>query len=128
MRACLKDGKCVEALEEGRRALSAYQDSMSESESKRKGGPKRKETKESDNSSRKGEKELQSSATAEKKSMYPPLDEFANFSIDRSSDEEDRLDEEEEQDLEEAVAQYARERYSPEYTKPPPYGSFFFFF
>lgn len=123
VRTCLKEGKCVEVLKEGRRALSAYQDSMSESESKGKGGPKRKETKESDNSSQKGEKELQSSATPEKKSIYPFLDEFANFSIDRSSDEEDRLDEEEEQDLEEAAAQYVRERYSPEYTKPPPYDS-----
>ncbi|KAL6034600.1 hypothetical protein STEG23_038243 [Scotinomys teguina] len=52
IRYCLKDGKCVDILQEGRRALSAHQDSMSESDSKEKGNLEEERSKSSKSSSK----------------------------------------------------------------------------
>ncbi|KAL6036026.1 hypothetical protein STEG23_018112, partial [Scotinomys teguina] len=52
IRYCLKDGKCVDILREGRRALSAHQDSMSESDNKEKGNLKEERPKSSKASSK----------------------------------------------------------------------------
>ncbi|KAL6085513.1 hypothetical protein STEG23_027198 [Scotinomys teguina] len=52
IRYCLKEGKCVDILHEGRRALSAHQDSMSESDYKEKGNLKEKRPKSSKASSK----------------------------------------------------------------------------
>ncbi|KAL6091910.1 hypothetical protein STEG23_030277, partial [Scotinomys teguina] len=126
IRYCLKDGKCVDILREGRRgALSAHQDSMSESDSKEKGNLKEERPKSSKASSKlhtkvEKEKETDQGKTKQKPSgLYPVLDEFADLTLSDSA--KDELDSEEEEDLEEAAAAYERERYSPENTEPPPY-------
>ncbi|KAL6085997.1 hypothetical protein STEG23_004870 [Scotinomys teguina] len=141
IRYCLKDGKCVDILREGRRALSAHQDSMSESDSKEKGNLKEERPKSSKASSKlhtkvekeketdqgKKEKETDQGKTKQKPSglypvldefkqkpsgLYPVLDEFADITLSDSA--EDELDSEEEEDLEEAVAAYEREREYPQ--------------
>ncbi|KAL6037771.1 hypothetical protein STEG23_012772 [Scotinomys teguina] len=130
---CLKEGKCVDILHEGRRALSAYQDSMSESDNKEKGNLKEERPKSSKASSKlhtkvekektdhgKKEKETNQGKAKQKPSgMYPVLDEFSDLTLSDSA--EDELESEEEEDLEEAAAAYERERYCPENTEPPPY-------
>ncbi|KAL6075610.1 hypothetical protein STEG23_011553 [Scotinomys teguina] len=145
---CRSDGKCVDILREGRRALSANQDSMSESDSKEKGNLKEERPKSSKASSKlhtkvekeketdqgKKEKETDQGKTKQKPSglyrvlhefkqkpsgLYPVLDEFADITLSDSA--EDELDSEEEEDLEEAAAAYKWERYSPENTEPQPY-------
>ncbi|KAL6085286.1 hypothetical protein STEG23_028351 [Scotinomys teguina] len=125
IRYCLKDGKCVDILREGRRALSAHQDSMSESDNKEKGNLKEERPKSSKASSKlhtkvEKEKETDQGKTKQKPSgLYPVLDEFADLTLSDSA--EDELDSEEEEDLEEAAAVYERERYSLENTEPPLY-------
>ncbi|KAL6029842.1 hypothetical protein STEG23_037650 [Scotinomys teguina] len=134
IRYCLKYGKCVDILRESHQALSAHQDSMSESDSKEKGNLKEERPKSSKTSSKlhtkvekeketdqgKKEKETDQGKTKQKPSgLYPVLDEFADITL--SDSDEDELDSEEEEDLEEAAAAYERERYSPENTEPPPY-------
>ncbi|KAL6049315.1 hypothetical protein STEG23_029224, partial [Scotinomys teguina] len=52
IRYCLKDGKCIDILHEGRRALSAHQDSMSESDNKERGNLKEERPKSSKASSK----------------------------------------------------------------------------
>ncbi|KAL6033119.1 hypothetical protein STEG23_035692 [Scotinomys teguina] len=122
---CLKDGKCVDILREGRRALSAHQDSMSESDNKEKGNLKEERPKSSKASSKlhtkiEKEKETDQGKTKQKPSgLYPVLDEFADLTLSDSA--EDELDSEEKEDLEEAAAAYEQKRYSPENTEPPPY-------
>ncbi|XP_041488581.1 igE-binding protein-like [Microtus oregoni] len=146
VRACLRDGKCVEAVKEGRRALLDYQDSMSELDTKEemtgehkkhrpKEGDKSSRKRESDKSSRKREGDKSSRKREEKApekdreledTRYPLLEEFPQFCIDESSEDEDQLEVEEEgleEDLEEAAVQYERGQCSPEHTKPPPYDS-----
>ncbi|KAL6036069.1 hypothetical protein STEG23_017990 [Scotinomys teguina] len=143
IRYCLKDGKCVDILREGRRALSAHQDSMSESD-KEKGNLKEERPKSSKASSKlhtkvvkdqgKKEKETDQGKTKQKplglypvldefkqkpSGLYPVLDEFADLTLSDSA--KDELESEEEEDLEEAAAVYERERYSLENTEPPPY-------
>ncbi|KAL6084267.1 hypothetical protein STEG23_000770 [Scotinomys teguina] len=127
IRYCLKDGKCVDILQEGRWVLSAHQDSMSESDSKEKGNLKEERPKSSKASSKlhtkvekeketdqgKKEKETDHGKTKQKPSgLYPVLDEFADITLSDSA--EDELDSEEEEDLEEAVAAYKREREYPQ--------------
>ncbi|KAL6046463.1 hypothetical protein STEG23_021424 [Scotinomys teguina] len=119
IRYCLKDGKCVDILREGRRgALSAHQDSMSESDSKEKGNLKEERPKSSKASSKlhtkvEKEKETDQGKTKQKPSgLYPVLDEFADLTLSDSA--EDELDSEEEEDLEEAAAVYEREREYPQ--------------
>ena len=119
VRACLRDGKCVEAVKEGQRALSAYQDSMSELDTKEEKTGERKEhrPKEGDKSSRKREGDKSSRKREEKApekdreledTRYPLLEEFPNFSIAESSEDEDQLDmEEKEEDLEEDLEEAA---------------------
>ncbi|KAL6093116.1 hypothetical protein STEG23_026381 [Scotinomys teguina] len=136
IRYCLKDGKCVDILREGRRALSAHQDSMSESDSKEKGNLKEERPKSSKASSKlhtkvEEEKETDQGKTKQKPSgLYPVLDEFKQkpsrlylvldefADITLSDSAEDELDSEEEEDLEEAAAAYEWERYSPKNTEP----------
>ncbi|KAL6086756.1 hypothetical protein STEG23_028737 [Scotinomys teguina] len=130
----IQHGKCVDILREGRRALSAHQDSMSESDSKKKGNLKEERPKSSKASSKlhtkvekeketdqgKKEKETDQGKIKQKPSgLYPVLDEFSDITLSDSA--EDELDSEEEEDLEEAAAAYERERYSSENTEPPPY-------
>ncbi|KAL6087688.1 hypothetical protein STEG23_006348 [Scotinomys teguina] len=108
IRYCLKDGKCVDILREGRRALSAHQDSMSESDNKEKGNLKEERPKSSKASSKlhtkvekeketdqgKKEKETDQGKTKQKPSgLYPVLDEFADLTLSDSA--EDELDSEE---------------------------------
>ncbi|KAL6084241.1 hypothetical protein STEG23_001727 [Scotinomys teguina] len=91
IRYCLKDGKCIDILHEGRRALSAHQDSMSESDNKERGNLKEERPKSSKASSKlhtkvekeketdqgKKEKETDQGKTKQKPSgLYPVLDEF----------------------------------------------------
>ncbi|KAL6084276.1 hypothetical protein STEG23_026818 [Scotinomys teguina] len=119
------------------RDLKAYQDSMSESDSKEKGNLKEERPESSKASSKlhtkvekeketdqgKKEKETDQGKTKQKPSglylvldefkqkpsgLYPVLDEFADITLSDSA--EDELDSEEEEDLEEAVAAYERER------------------
>ncbi|KAL6093557.1 hypothetical protein STEG23_030513 [Scotinomys teguina] len=110
----IQHGKCVDILREGRRALSAHQDSMSESDSKEKGNLKEERPKSSKASSKlhtkvEKEKETDQGKTKQKPSgLYPVLDEFADLTLSDSA--EDELDSEEEEDLEEAAAVYERER------------------
>ncbi|KAL6091276.1 hypothetical protein STEG23_032277 [Scotinomys teguina] len=138
IRYCLKDWKCVDILHEGRRALSAHQDSMSESNNKEKGNLKEERPKSSKASSKlhtkvEKEKETDQGKTKQKPSglypvldefkqkpsgLYPVLDEFADIILSDSA--EDELDSEEEEDLEEAAAAYECERYSPENTESSP--------
>ncbi|KAL6031553.1 hypothetical protein STEG23_003186 [Scotinomys teguina] len=88
---CLKDGKCVDILRKGRRALSAHQDNMSESDSKEKGNLKEERPKSSKASSKlhtkvekekeidqgKTEKETDQGKSKQKPSgLYLVLDEF----------------------------------------------------
>ena len=120
--------------------LSAYQDSMSELDTKEEttGERKKHRPKEGDKSSRKREGDKSSRKREERApekdreledTRYPLFEEFHNFSIDESSEDEDQLDvegdleEDLEGDLEEAAVQYERGQYSLEYTKPPPYDS-----
>ncbi|KAL6084051.1 hypothetical protein STEG23_027722 [Scotinomys teguina] len=134
IRYCLKEGKCVDILHEGRRALSAHQDSMSESDYKEKGNLKEERPKSSKASSKlhtkvekeketdqgKKEKETDQGKAKQKHSgLYPVLDEFSDLTLLDSA--EDELESEEEEDLEEAAAAYERERFCPENTEPPPY-------
>ncbi|KAL6088017.1 hypothetical protein STEG23_035600 [Scotinomys teguina] len=91
IRYCLKDGKCIDILHEGRRALSAHQDSMSESDNKERGNLKEERPKSSKASSKlhtkvekeketdqgKKEKETDQGKTKQKPlGLYPVLDEF----------------------------------------------------
>lgn len=82
MRSCLKDDQNVEALKAGRRALTAYQDSLSGTDSKddEEKGEQRKK--------KKGGKQTQKDKSKEKRDvdtprvepsapLYPLLDEFA---------------------------------------------------
>ncbi|KAL6032461.1 hypothetical protein STEG23_021739 [Scotinomys teguina] len=134
IRYCLKEGKCVDILHEGCRALSAHQDSMSESDNKEKGNLKEERPKSSKASSKlhtkvekekktdqgKKEKETDQGKAKQKSSgLYPVLDEFSDLTLLDSA--EDELESEEEEDLEEAVAACERERYCPENTEPPPH-------
>ncbi|KAL6075574.1 hypothetical protein STEG23_011517 [Scotinomys teguina] len=165
IRYCLKEGKCVDILHEGRRVLSAHQDSMSESDNKEKGNLKEERPKSSKASSKlhtkvekekktdqgKKEKETDQGKAKQKPSglypvldefnqkpsglypvldefkqkhsghsgLYPVLDEFSDLTLSDSA--EDELESEEEEDLEEAVVAYERERYCPENAEPPPY-------
>ncbi|KAL6034817.1 hypothetical protein STEG23_015260, partial [Scotinomys teguina] len=134
IRYCLKEGKRVDILHEGRRTLSAHQDSMSESDNNEKGNLKEERPKSSKASSKlhtkvekgkktdqgKKEKETDQGKTKQKHSgLYLVLDEFSDVTLSDSA--EDELDSEEEEDLEEAAAAYERERYCPENTEPPPY-------
>ncbi|KAL6085811.1 hypothetical protein STEG23_036493 [Scotinomys teguina] len=141
IRYCLKDGKCVDILREGRRALSAHQDSMSESDNKEKGNLKEERPKSSKASSKlhtkvekeketdqgKKEKETDQGKTKQKPSglypvldefkqkpsgLYPVLDEFADITLSDSA--KDELDSEEEEDLEETAAAYWWEREYPQ--------------
>ncbi|KAL6087432.1 hypothetical protein STEG23_037274 [Scotinomys teguina] len=129
IRYCLKDGKCVDILREGRRALSAHQDSMSESDNKEKGNLKEERPKSNKASSKlctkvekekktdqgKKEKETDQGKAKQKPSgLYPVLDEFSDLTLSDSA--EDELESKEEEDLEEAAAAYERERYCPENT------------
>ncbi|KAL6030684.1 hypothetical protein STEG23_037410 [Scotinomys teguina] len=123
IRSCLKDGKCIDIIHEGRRALSAHQDSMSESDNKEKGNLKEERPK-NNKSFSKALARMKMETDQEKKKLvpsglYPVLDEFAN--LDLSDSTEDELNSEEEKDLEEVAATYEWERYSPEDTEPPPY-------
>ncbi|KAL6093726.1 hypothetical protein STEG23_013704 [Scotinomys teguina] len=124
IRYCLKEGKCVDILHEGRRALSAHQDSMSESDNKEKGNLKEERPKSNKASSKlctkvekekktdqgKKEKETDQGKAKQKPSgLYPVLDEFSDLTLSDSA--EDELESKEEEDLEEAAAAYERERY-----------------
>ncbi|KAL6029890.1 hypothetical protein STEG23_036786 [Scotinomys teguina] len=141
IRYCLKEGKCVDILHEGRRALSAHQDSMSESDNKEKGNLKEERPKSSKASSKlhtkvekekktdQGEKEKetdQGKAKQKHSGLYPVLDEFKQKHLEHSGlypvlDEfsdltlsdsaEDELESEEEKDLEEAAATCEQERF-----------------
>ncbi|KAL6041030.1 hypothetical protein STEG23_019170 [Scotinomys teguina] len=134
IRYCLKEGKCVDILHEGCRALSAHQDSMSESDNKEKGNLKEERPKSSKASSKlhtkvekekktdqgKKEKETDQGKVKQKSSgLYPVLDEFKQKHSEHSGlypvlDEfsdlilldfaEDEPESEEEKDSEEAVA------------------------
>ncbi|KAL6074149.1 hypothetical protein STEG23_025632 [Scotinomys teguina] len=119
---CLKEGKCIDILHEGHRALSAYQDSMSESDNKEKGNLKEERPKSSKASSKlhikvekekktdqgKKEKETDQGKAKQKPSgLYPVLDEFSDLTLSDSA--EDELESEEEEDLEEAAAAYEQE-------------------
>ncbi|KAL6093078.1 hypothetical protein STEG23_036440 [Scotinomys teguina] len=131
-----RDGKCVDILREGHWALSVHQDSMSESDSKEKGNLKEERPKSSKASSKlhtkvekeketdqgKKEKETDQGKTKQKPSgLYLVLDEFADITLSDSA--EDELDSEEEEDLEEAVAAYERERSSEERWQLSPSGT-----
>ncbi|KAL6087220.1 hypothetical protein STEG23_026135 [Scotinomys teguina] len=107
IRYCLKEGKCVDILHEGRRVLSAHQDSMSESDNKEKGNLKEERPKSSKASSK-----LHTKVEKEKKT---------DQDLTLSDSAEDELESEEEEDLEEAAAAYEWERYCLENTEPPPY-------
>ncbi|KAL6085076.1 hypothetical protein STEG23_030317 [Scotinomys teguina] len=134
IRHCLKEGKYIDILHEGRRALSAHQDSMSESDNKEKGNLKEERPKSSKASSKlhtkvekekktdqgKKEKETDQGKVKQKSSgLYPVLDEFKQKHSEHSGlypvlDEfsdlilldfaEDEPESEEEKDSEEAVA------------------------
>ncbi|KAL6045537.1 hypothetical protein STEG23_026293 [Scotinomys teguina] len=114
-RYCLKEGKCVDILHEGCRALSAHQDSMSESDNKEKGNLKEERPKSSKASSKlhtkvekekktdQGEKEKetdQGKAKQKQSGLYPVLDEFSDLTLSDSA--QDELESEEEEDLEAA--------------------------
>ncbi|KAL6087669.1 hypothetical protein STEG23_037222 [Scotinomys teguina] len=144
IRYCLKERKYIDILHEGRRALSAHQDSMSESDNKEKGNLKEERPKSSKASSKlhtkvekektdqgKKEKETDQGKVKQKSSgLYPVLDEFKQkysehsglypvldeFSdLTLSDSAEDELESEDEKDSEEAVAAACqRERYYPE--------------
>ncbi|KAL6030645.1 hypothetical protein STEG23_032730 [Scotinomys teguina] len=144
IRYCLKEGKYIDILHEGRRALSAHQDSMSESDNKEKGNLKEERPKSSKASSKlltkvekekktdqgKKEKETDQGKVKQKSSgLYPVLDEFKQkhsehsglypvldeFSdLTLSDSAEDELESEEEKDSEEAATVCERERYCPE--------------
>ncbi|KAL6054647.1 hypothetical protein STEG23_035338 [Scotinomys teguina] len=148
---CLKEGKCIDILHEGHPALSAHQDSMSESDKKEKGNLKEERPNSSKASSKlhtkvekekktdqdKKEKETDPGKAKQKPSgLYLVLDEFKQkhsghsglypvldeFSdLTLSDSAEDELESEEEEDLEEAAATCERERYCPENTEPLPY-------
>ncbi|KAL6090299.1 hypothetical protein STEG23_029487 [Scotinomys teguina] len=100
IRYCLKEGKFVDILCEGRWALSAHQDSMSESDSKEKENLKEERPKSSKASSK-----LHTKVEKEKET---------DQDITLSDSAEDELDSEEEEDLEEAAAAYEREREYPQ--------------
>ena len=121
--SCLKEGKNIEVIKQGRRVLSEHQDSLSEAESKGEDQNMRKNKRERKKASQKEKKEREEKNphketkkdNIKKKppaSLYPVLEEFASLEI-TDSEEEDELTEQEEEDLEEAAASYEEERYDP---------------
>ncbi|KAK7812252.1 hypothetical protein U0070_024406 [Myodes glareolus] len=120
IRSCLKDGTCIEIVSESRRALSAHQDSMSESDSKKEAELKERKPRNSKKSSKGNKEKTDHGKMGQKPSgLYPVLDEFAHLTLSDTSEEE--LDLEEEEEVEEVAAEYARGRYSPDNSDPLPY-------
>ena len=136
--ACLRDGKHVEHLKKGRRALAEHQDSLSESSSIKEGGNKKQMKKSEKGYKRGSEKQKETDdkskhkkhqATAPSAPIYPSLDEFyeefAALSVKQERDSgDDSLTEDEEEELEEEAARYEEERYGlppPARAPPPPY-------
>lgn len=120
--SCLKEGRNIEVIKQGRRVLSEHQDSLSEAESRGEENArkiKREKKKASQKEEKEREKENPPKETKKDKNkkkppapLYPVLEEFASLKI-TDSEEEDELTEQEEEDLEEAAASYEEERYDP---------------
>ena len=115
IKACIQDKKCEPAVKEGQRVLQEHQKSMSETERNEKEGARRKMSKGRDI---KREKEKKPKYRDSKdniknedqkiKSIYPPLKDFKLLEL--SSSEDSDLSAGEEEDLEEAAAEYEAER------------------
>ena len=128
IKACIQDKKCELAVKEGQRLLQEQQESMSETERNEKESARRKISK---GREIKGEKEKKPKCKDTKdsiknkeqkiKSIYPPLEDFELLEL--SSSEDSELSAGEEEDLEEAAAEYEAERYGPigrNLSAPPP--------
>uniref|UniRef100_A0A8C9DZL9 CCHC-type domain-containing protein n=1 Tax=Phocoena sinus TaxID=42100 RepID=A0A8C9DZL9_PHOSS len=95
--SCLREGKCEDIVQMGRKALSIYQDSASESENIGTTVDRPK------NPRKKREKQIEKSDATP--GLYPLLDEFKALYLSQ-----DELNPKEEADLEEAAAEYERGR------------------
>uniref|UniRef100_A0A8C9BR12 CCHC-type domain-containing protein n=1 Tax=Phocoena sinus TaxID=42100 RepID=A0A8C9BR12_PHOSS len=96
--SCLREGKCEDIVQMGRKALSIHQDSASESENIGTTVDRPK------NPRKKREKQIEKSDATP--GLYPLLDEFKALYLSQ-----DELNPKEEADLEEAAAEYERGRY-----------------
>ncbi|XP_026956179.1 igE-binding protein-like, partial [Sagmatias obliquidens] len=109
--SCLKEGKCEEIIQRGRKALSMCQDSASENE--------QTGTTVDRPEIMKREKRKQKEKQETVPGLYPILDEFKELYLFQ-----DELNPREEEDLEGAAAAYEQERYGHWYMPPlasPPY-------
>nr|XP_042135065.1 uncharacterized protein LOC121830165 [Peromyscus maniculatus bairdii] len=115
--ACLKEGRNVEIIREGHKALIKHQDSLSESDFKGENLSRPKKKKEKNKEKENGENKPENEGNSEKKGnpLYLVLEKFAKLDL---SDNE--LDSDEEENLEKATAEYEEEKYGWRW-RPPPY-------
>ncbi|XP_052026244.1 igE-binding protein-like [Apodemus sylvaticus] len=102
--SCLKDSKNMELIKQGRKVLASHQDSLSEAESRG------EEDRPAYNRDKREKKRKIKQGENKEEPLYPVLEEFANLEISDDSVVEG-LSEEDQEELEEAAAEYERDRY-----------------